>query len=56
MAHSPEARKLRLKELETKRREIEAEMSKGQALTRLSQLRDLLIAVNEEIKQFSASQ
>jgi hypothetical protein len=51
MPDSPEARKLRLKELETKRREIEAEMSKLHPLTSLSQLRDELVAVDEEIKQ-----
>jgi hypothetical protein len=48
----PEVRKARLNDLELKRREIEAEMSKGQALTRLSQLREMLVAVDEEIKRF----
>jgi hypothetical protein len=45
----PEVRKARLNDLELKRREIEAERSKGQALTRLSQLREMLAAVDEEI-------
>jgi hypothetical protein len=44
-------RKLRVHELEIKKREIQAQMREVQALTTLSQLREQLVAVEKEIKR-----
>jgi hypothetical protein len=51
MTYFPEARKLRIKELEAKRLEIQREMSKLHPLTTLSGLREQFVAIDEEIKQ-----
>jgi Skp family chaperone for outer membrane proteins len=49
------ARKRRLEELEAKRREIQAEMSKVQRTGRLSELNARLAEIVQEIKQLHQS-